>query len=277
MENSAIKKEHFIEYLSFVSLCESEKSISEINTDLITACTNISLKLQGKSFTLSPEQIKERVEKIPFILSADFGKEAPQNTKKHISKKRILLIAAVIALLCVLLTVFSIGQNIDFSHAYINEKFGSIFNVPVGETIPIGDQELVYTGESNSYDSTKDFFNHEKYNVLLPGALPEGIELTRIISTPYNSTITVSFNSAITAYEIQLNASMPDVCKKDCEETMQINDITCYVDKMHEINHTQIYFEHNGNSYLLGCVSNNEEQLIDIIEGLVDRNTTMKK
>ena len=58
---------------------------------------------------------------------------------------------------------------------------------------------------------------------------------------------------------------------------MQINDITCYVDKMHEINRTQIYFEHNGNSYLLGCVSNNEEQLIDIIEGLVDRNTTMKK
>ncbi len=277
MENSAIKKEHFIEYLSFVSLCESEKPISEINTALITACTNISLKLQGKSFTLSPEQIKERVEKIPFILPADFGKEAPQNTKKHISKKRILLIAAIIALLCVILSVFSIGHYLHPSHIFINDKFGSVFNAPVGETIPIGDIDFVSSGNSSQYKSTKDFFKHEKHNVLLPGALPEKIEISRILVTPYDSTITVSFNSVITAYEIQLNASIPDVYKKDCEETMQINDITCYVDKMYEINRTQIYFEHNGNSYLLGCVSNNEQQLIEIIEGLVDRNTTKKK
>ena len=277
MENNVIQKDYLIEYLSFISICETEKPINEINTTLINACTNISLKLQGKAIALSPEQIRERVDKIPFILSADFSKKSPQSTKKHISKTRIILIAAIIALLCVILSVFSIGHYLHPGHIFLNDKFGSVSNAPVGETIPIGDIDFVSSGNSSQYKSTKDFFKHEKHNVLLPGALPEKIEISRILVTPYDSTIIVAFNSVITAYEIKLNKPLSADYEINTTETMQITNITCYIQRLHDINRIQIYFEHNGNSYVLGGPCTNEQQLIEIIEGLVDRNSAKKK
>ena len=278
MENNVIQKDYLIEYLSFISICETEKPINEINTTLINACATISLKLQGNAIALSPEQIRERVDKIPFILSADFSKKTPQSTKKHISKKRIILNAAIIALLCVILSVFSIGHYIHPGHIFLNDKFGSVFNAPVGETFSYeNDNEIVSIGDTKIYESTKDFFKHESYDVLLPGVLPEKIEISRILVTPYDSTIIVAFNSVITAYEIKLNKPLSADYEINTTETMQITNITCYIQRLHDINRIQIYFEHNGNSYVLGGPCTNEQQLIEIIEGLVDRNSAKKK
>ena len=126
MENYE-SKQRLTSYISFVRDCELEKPINEINEEIVGACVKLLLKLQGKKVAFTTEQIKEKVRKIPVVLHADTSNKTNPNVRKHINKKKILLIAAIIALLCAILAVFSIGYNIDYWHAVMNDKFGSVF------------------------------------------------------------------------------------------------------------------------------------------------------
>lgn len=259
-------KQILIRLLTFIRDCEAEKPLDEMNMGLIEACVKLLLKLQKKEIVFTTEQIKERVRKIPFVLTPDFGGETTKKVKKYTTKKKILLVAAIIAILCALLAVISIGHNIDYWHSVMNEKFGSVFNVPVGEEFVDGNDEFIHAGDSVIYTKTDKFFENEPYDVLIPTKLPDEIGLVDILITKPTNTITVSFDDVITAYEIYVNSPLPQEIIDISNKTVILNNLTCYICKFEDINSVQIYFEQNGNYY---NISGTDEQiLLDMIENL---------
>lgn len=265
VSNSDNNRNQLIEHLYAVLNTEMEKPYEEIDADFIEVCVELILELQGKNFTLSNEEIEELVRKIPFVEVADF-EAIQQSKKKKLKKRKILLIAAIIAILCTLLAVISSGRFVDYWHSVMNEKFGSVFNVPVGETYTEDNEEFFYAGNSVKYTSVQNFFEKEDYDVLLPNKLPADIELIDINILNYDNSIIVHFNSVITAYDIHLDVQLPQKIIDIANETVTINGLICYIYQSDSLNTVQIYFEHNGNYYLIG--GTNRQILLDIIENL---------
>ncbi len=64
MENKNKKK--LIKYIMHICDAELSKSVEEIDVDLISQCVGFLLELEGKAVSLTEEEIKKRVDKIPF-------------------------------------------------------------------------------------------------------------------------------------------------------------------------------------------------------------------
>ncbi len=256
----AVTKQHLIEYISFIRDCELEKPLEKIDEEFVSTCVTILLRLQNKKATISDMQIENNVNSL-----ISTPTPAPDKLKVYKSKK-ILLVAAVIAISFALLAVISIGHNIDYWHSVMNEKFGSVLNVPIGEKFMEGNDEFVHAGDSVIYTKTDKFFENEPYDVLIPTKLPDEIGLVDIMITSSTNNIAVSFDAVITAYEIYLNTQIPQEIIDLSNETVVLNNLTCYILRFEDINSVQIYFEHNGNYY---CIGGTDEQiLLDIIDNL---------
>ena len=265
MENYE-SKQRLTSYISFVRDCELEKPINEINEEIVGACVKLLLKLQGKEVAFTTEQIKEKVRKIPVVLHADTSNKTNPNVRKHINKKKILLIAAIIAILCAILAIFSIGYNLDYWHDIMNDKFGSVHTVPIGEFFENENEEFVNTGIGVFYEDINEFRKNEKINILLPLELPDNTSITRIQISESKNKIYVSFNNVITSYEIHLNTHLQKELSINSESYTTDNGIICYIEKIDQANIIQIYFENNGNTYIIG--GTDEQNLLDIINNL---------
>lgn len=255
-----------IEHLNSVINYEVEKPYTEMDADLVEACVELALELQGKNYTLSNEEIEEKVSKIPFADTNDVI-SVPQR-KKKITKRKILLIAAIIAILCTLLTIISSGRFVEYWHSIMNEKFGAVFSAPIGEKFTEENVEAGYLGKPEYYTDIDDFYANEQYDVLLPDKLPEEIDLIGIQIVEGDKCIFAFFNSIITSYEIKLNTPLPQKIAQNINKTVLSNNISCYIDRFEDINSVQIYFEHNGNFYSIG--GTDEQILLNIIENLED-------
>ncbi len=267
MFNKDKKSDTLIERLYTVMDLESQKPCEEIDTDLIEACTELILELQGKNLTMSKEEIQEKVSIIPFVDMDDFNKAK----RKKVNKRRLLLLAAIISILCILLSTTSISQNFDSHRMYqfVKDKFGSVFNVPVGVPQIDGNEEFIHNGKPHIYHSAKDFFKKEKLDILLPAKeLPNDIEIVTIDYAKDFNSVCVLFTKDIVSYEVALNSELPQWVKDYYDTTFEINGLLCYVDEMPDVGRTQIYFEHKGNAYTIG--STNSQILPDFIEALED-------
>lgn len=263
------KKNKLIQYLSYTRDREASKPLDEMDTDLIEACVELLLELQNKEVTLSAEQIEERVRSLPWPEQTGSHSSSQTSKPKRVSKKKILLIAAIVAILCAVFAILSTSYDSDDMHKIVKDKLGSVFNLPVGESFVHGNSELVYTGVGDYYSSTKDFLENEDYDVLLPVALPEGIELTKIMVVEKQNDITLSFSSCVTAFNIALNEEIPQATIENTDEIKDLNGLQCYVNHVDETNLTQIYFVHKGNYYLVG--GTDEQILLEIIENLEEK------
>ncbi len=262
-------KHSLIALLHFMRDRELDKPREEFDEGLFEACVKLLLVLQGKEITNTTEQIEEKVRNIPVVLSADFTGETTKKVKKYTTKKKILLVAAIIAILCAFLAVFSIGYNLDYWHSVMNEKFGSVFNVPVGEKYVEENKEFIHTGVSVFYEDIDDFRKNEKTNVLLPSELPDDISLTRIQISEAENKIYVSFNNVITSYEININTQLQKELSINSESYTTDNGILCYIKKIDGTDIVQIYFEYNGNTYTIG--GTDRQTLLDIINDLEEQ------
>ena len=268
MSNTRKDTDRLIAQLYAVLNREIEKPREEMDADLLEACTELILELQGKNFTLSNEEIEERVRKIPFVDIADIN-NAAQTKRKKIKKRRILLIAAVIAILITLLTIMTSGFDFNKSYEFFNENFGGIFNTPIGVPYKNGDDEYRHMGGNINYKSVEDFRKNESYNILLPSEdLTGDFKVEDIMITESINQIIVSFDKTINSFEITLGSGVPQAVKDNIENTTEINGILCYVDDMEDVPIVQIHFEHNGNYYNIGANSPDKQLLLRLIENL---------
>lgn len=265
MEYTKSNKDRLLNHLFAVLDTESEKPYTEMDADLVSACVELILELQGKNYTLSNEEIEEKVSKIPFADTSEIKLVAQKKSTK-INTKKILLIAAVIALLCALLAIFSTSQYMEHWHTVIMDKYGSMFDAPVSVPFTQGNEEFIIHGKSKNYESPEEFYEEEKLQVLMPGKLPDGIKLKHISFLDADNEIILTFDSVITGFAIYPNTCLPENIADIATKICNINSKYCYLYIDQEIPIIQMYFEHNNNYYKIS--GTDEQSLIYIIENL---------
>ena len=273
MSNYKHSKEQLIEYLYAVMNAETEKPYEEMDTDFIEACVELILELQGKNFTLSNEEVEEKVRKIPFVEVADF-KTTNKSKRKKTNKKKLLLIAAIVSILCILLAVYAIGNRYRTAEGSIysitdilKQMFGSVENSPKNESIYIDDNiEVIVSDSGKIYNSREEFFENEDYDVLIPSELPDDINIVDI-SVGGSGKIIVRFDSVVTCYVIEIDTDIPQAVYKKTNETVTTeNNIVYYFEYLKETDTFQVHFSHNGDYY---CICGTDKQiLLNIINNL---------
>ncbi len=248
--------------LMTIILLETSKQYKEMDSDLVTECVDFLMELEGKQ-KLTKEEIEQRVNDIPFK-----GKVTAINKhiKKRIRAKRIIIVAAVLA---VLLAVFSIAA-VSFTNAEdsLLDRFGE-YIVEVmkgGEHEDFDNIELIKPDESKTFSSIEEFAEYENIEILFPTWLPENNKITEI---GYYSEDTLGEFYVLycgdAAYSIQINinktvsrgikADRP--MKKAGEYTVYIIDNGDFVQGM---------FDYNGCSYSVSAFT--EEEVLRVIENL---------
>lgn len=265
MENSMRNKERLLGYLELIRDNQAVNPPEKMDRELLEETVNLLLKLQDKKVSLTPEEIQERVRKIPF---ADIPEVecAPQKRKKKINKKKILLLAAIITILCAFLCTVSVGFNLCDMHRILKEKFETVFNIPENTSQKRGNAEINCSSNYIEYLSVREFLENEDCDVLLPDNMPGGIEIESICVMKEKNGIVVSFDSYITSYNITLNASIPQNLKDNLEIFRKTDNTVYYLDRLQDKGIVQAYFEYGGDSYAIGCTD--EQILLEILENL---------
>ena len=264
-------KNNLIALLHFIRDCELDKPLGKCNEELVDACVMLLLKLQNKSTDLTAEQVEDKVRKIPFVISADLNGNAKDNTnkktKKHTTRKKILLVAAIIALLAMLMGIgYSNSKDEDFFRNIV-ETIG-IDEIVFGETYTkdgISYQENEYI---EIYEDIKDYPEDNPYGILLPTYLPNNIELTSLVVSDVinKQRITIGCNSLSLSYFIYLDSKIPQVIIENSDEIITISNKTTYIVSKPAENLYQVYLEYNGSYYELNYTD--KQELLKIIENM---------
>ena len=279
MNDSEYNKDKLIEHLYAVMNKETEKSYEEMDADLVEACTELILELQGKNFTLSNEELEEKVRKIQFTDDAEITNisdiNAPSKTRRKKSKpKKLLLIAAMGSLLGTLLMVFAAGNryrttesDIDSIINILKQTYGSVANAPKNESIYFDDNiEVIVSDSGKIYNSREEFFENEDYDVLIPAQLPDDINIVDIYFSN-SQNIVVTFDSVVTCYVIEIDTDIPQAVYKKTNETVTTeNNIVYYFEYLKETDTFQVHFSYNGDYYWI-C-GTDEQILLNIINNL---------
>lgn len=271
MENNINSKEKLIAYLSLIRDQETEKPLDEADNDLIKACVELLLELQGKEVTLSTEDIEELVRKIPF---ADTEMIKTVNTKgkvRKFKKKKILLIAAVIAILVAILSIVSIAFEWNIFDA-LKDKFGTVANAPAGVEQQENGITFERLGKDKMYNNVEEALEKENLDILIPNNLPNGleIEMIKVYAVDDSNEIYISFNDEKFNCLIYIDSDFPPGVIDDTNnEKLAINGMQCYIVNMQDVNVVQGYFIYNKNCYRY--TSNDKQVLLEIIENLEEK------
>ena len=268
--NNNSDNQEFIKKLELLRDLEAEKPVEEMDVSLVKACVELILELRGETVNFTPEEVEEKVRKIPFVEETTTLNTPPQSVKGRSTKvksRKILLIAAIISILIAIFAVTSIAFEWNVFDE-LETRFGSLFNMPINEEVEANGITVVSNGESIFYSDVEEALKNEKINVLYPTKLPEDIILERIsvYQKSNEDKISFVFSDKKFTYSIILSEKIPHNIKCVSNEIMIINDFECYVVDMPDIGITQIHFEYNNNLHVLSY--RNKQELIEIIKNL---------
>lgn len=254
-------KQSLKDKLMAIILLETAKDYKEMDCDLVTECVDFLMELEGKE-RLTNEEIKQKVDEIPFkgkITSFD-------SHKKKIRTKRIIVIAAVLA---ILLTVFSI-LAISFTNIEdrLINRFANYFGEEAkpGEKMNIENIELIKPNDTKTYSSAQELVRDENIAILFPTWLPDGNRITECryfeddICGDFYSLCSEDRNYCISIY-LEKNLSEKT---KSSNPIKIVDNRTVYV--ISDDGYTQGDFEHNG--YYYSVSARTEEEVLNIIENL---------
>lgn len=267
MENNTNSKEKLIAYLSFIRDEETEKPSDEMDNDLIKDCVELLLELQNKEVTLSTEEIEDLVRKIPFA-DTDMIKSVNAKGKvRKFKKKKILLIAAVIAILIAILSIVSIAFEWNIFDA-LKDRFGSVANAPAGVEQHEDGISFERLGKDRLYENIEQISENEDLDILLPTNLPAGLSINKIkiYEIDGREEVLVSFNND-SSYIVTKNKTIPEEVLKN--EKAIIGKTECYIENLEEVGLVQIHFVHKNNYYYF--IHNDKQVLLDIIENLEEK------
>lgn len=266
MELTLQEKLKLIKFFEFLLNKEVSKPLGEMNSEAVDDYIKILLHLQDKHVELSSDFINEQVRKI-FREEETAAPEAIKTTKKHFNKKKIWLVAACISILVALFSIISVANDWNVFD-FLSEKFGSVHSAPFGKEQEINGISVWVYNKTKIYPSLEDALKAEKTDVLYPAALPEGLTIKGLTFTNVDSTdeIVVTFNDDTLSIEICRDVSLSESTKDFATDVEEINNFTCYICEMPDVNICQISFEHKGDTYTFNHSS--KELLIEIIENL---------
>ncbi len=269
MKNKYKNNADAIKYLSALCDREVQKPVEEMDCELIASTVELLLKLQGKKVSLAEKEIEEKVRKISFTESSDNVKEfkVNKNVRTKTTQKRILLIAAVIAILVAILSFVSVAFEWNI-HDKMKEKFGSVFNVPVGVEQNENGVTFIYNGKNKVYSSLDELAKKENLDILLPNDLPNEIKTDRVFVTN-NKIIDITFSNENLFFTVTLNSDIPVGNEEICDKIISVNSITFYISLLDDVNEVIAEFSYDGNYYRINC--DDMQILLDIIENLEEQ------
>ena len=268
--NKNSDNQEFIKKLELLRDLEAEKPVEEMDVSLVMACVELILELRGETVNFTPEEVEEKVRKIPFVEETTTLNTPPKSVKGRSTKvksRKILLIAAIISLLIAIFAVTSIAFEWNIFDELKN-KFGSVLDIPFNQQIDANGITVIVNGEPLLYNNPQEFFEEKNIQVLYPTVLPKDVKLNQIMLSQDNSKekIILMFNDIDFTYCVVYNQKISEDIKSVSTDILKLNGIDCYVNDMSDIGIIQIYFEFNGNLYKI--TYNNEQDLIDVIENL---------
>ncbi len=260
----------FIKKLELLRDLEAEKPVEEMDVSLVKACVELILELRGETVNFTPEEVEEKVRKIPFVEETTTLNTPPKSVKGRSTKvksRKILLIAAIISILIAIFAVTSIAFDWNIFDELKN-RFGTVAYAPVNEEMELGGITVISYGKNKIYESLEEALESENTKILYPGELPENILLNRVVIDDFEGKTRASFifNDTTLTYFVIFDKQVSDNEKSISTEILEIRNVECYIVDMLDINTTQVYFEHNGDFYCLGY--NNKQDLIEVIENL---------
>ena len=269
--NNNSDNQEFIKKLELLRDLEAEKPVEEMDVSLVMACVELILELRGETVNFTPEEVEEKVRKIPFVEETTTLNTPPKSVKGRSTKvksRKILLIAAIISILIAIFAVSSIAFDWNIFDELKN-RFGTVADAPVNEEVDVGQITVTSHGERKIYDNIEVALEKEKFLILYPSKLPKNLKLNEIVLQQFDlkDKLVFSFNNKVFTYTVVLSENLPnEVLTDDNVEIVKINNIKCYVINKTDFDVVQIYFEYNNNLYLLNY--NNEQDLIEVIENL---------
>ncbi len=269
--NNNSDNQEFIKKLELLRDLEAEKPVEEMDVSLIRACVELILELRGETVNFTPEEVEEKVRKIPFVEETTTLNTPPKSVKGRSTKvksRKILLIAAIISILIAIFAVSSIAFDWNIFDELKN-RFGTVADTPVNEEVDVGGITVISRGEYHAYKTLEDVFNDKSINILFAEKFPDDIHIEQIIFDTIDSKekIVFSFNNENFTYTVILNEKLPNGILSDNNvEILKINEIDCYVITKSDMKIVQIYFEYYNNLYQL--IYDNKQDLIEVIENL---------
>ena len=155
--NNDFQTQELIKKLELLRDLEAEKPIEEMDVSLLTTCVEFILELRGETEMLSPEEVEEKVRKIPFVDTTSLN-TSPENVESKTTKiksRKILLIAAITSLLITIFTFSSIAYNWDV-FAELKNRFETVANAPVNDEIEVDGISVYMYGENKDYDTLEN-------------------------------------------------------------------------------------------------------------------------
>ena len=268
--NNNSDNQEFIKKLELLRDLEAEKPVEEMDVSLVMACVELILELRGETVNFTPEEVEEKVRKIPFVEETTTLNTPPKSVKGRSTKvksRKILLIAAIISILIAIFAVSSIAFDWNIFDELKN-RFGTVFDAPVNEEIDVKGVSVFRYGEDTDYNSLEEALECEELYVLYPEGLPNSINIEgiTIFLENHKEKMHFKFNDFYLTFSITFNTSIPNTIKKVITEKQEINSFKCYIIDKNDVGIVQIYFEHQDNLYMLSY--NNKQDLIDIIKNL---------
>ncbi len=263
-------KIELIKKLEILRELEMKKPINEIDTDFIDEIVLFGLELKGLRTSLTPEEVEEKVRKIPFVEKTTTLNTPPTSVKGRATKvksRKILLIAAIISILVAIFTVSSIAFDWNIFEELKN-RFGTVADTPVNQEIEVDGISVYMYGENKVYKNIENVMENEDINILFPTQIPENIRLNKIMLYQHetNNEIVFIFSDNMLSYSVTFNKTIPDTIISVATEITKIDGFDCYVIDKTDVGVTQIHFEYKGNSYEISY--NNKQDLIEIIKNL---------
>lgn len=270
------KKETMKEYLEYVRDTEVAKPIEEIDEELVMETSKAILELGGKTdYTLTDEEVQRRVSEI-FDEKCDNGVETNngkikkyKKKSKGITLKRIAALAACIAVLVGVVAVPSTASS-DPYMKYLIDKYGSVLDIPLNTEFKFGNVTFMLCEVIELYADIDEFAKDLNKKVLYPSYFPEDIELydEMTYAQETDGVYTLIYNSVGADFSctISFDSEMPESQVKHYSD-VKIGDMDCkWLKPRDGWPYTQIYFEYNGDTYLM--IYNDTDELIKIIESL---------
>lgn len=263
-------KQEFIKKLELIRDLEAEKPIEEMDVSLIKTCVELILELRGEKPHLSTEEVKEKVRKIPFVEETTTLNTPPESVKGRSTKvksNKILLIAAIIAILVTIFTISSIAFNWNIFDELKN-KFGTVFNAPVNEEMVMGGVTVESQGKIVTYNNLDEALKSVAPNLLYPTELPENTEIIslKLYQKDGKDKVTFVFNDEKLLFSVTFDEVVSDDIKDGADEVLVINDYRIYLKSKPSFDMCQIHFEYKNNIYKISYTD--KQGLIDIVGNL---------
>ena len=268
--NNNSDNQEFIKKLELLRDLEAEKPVEEMDVSLVMACVELILELRGETVNLTPEEVEEKVRKIPFVEETTTLNTPPKSVKGRSTKvksRKILLIAAIISILIAIFAVTSIAFDWNIFDELKN-RFGTVSDAPVEDKIDANGITITSHGKRKVYDNIEVALEKEEIYVLYPKKLPETVVLKKLMLYQFDSTdeIIFVFSDTNLSYSIMLNKDISKSIVSVTTETINISGLNCYLIDKNDVGITQIYFEYKENLYMISY--NNKQDLIEIVENL---------